>query len=136
MIKKETLIFLIGLCMIAALVFWREVVAFISAMTPGEAVEFIMTFTLKAVVLAILSWLMVHAPEFIRPWLKLRRQAFRQKQKMTRRGLGMQPATPHMPRLNKDQALLWMMNQLQRQPKTGTPKPTPAGNEPPTIRFE
>jgi hypothetical protein len=95
-----------------------------------------MTFAIKSVVLAILSWLMVHAPEFIRPWLKLRRQAFRQKQKMTRRGL--ESTALRAPRLNKDQALLWMANQLQRQTRTGTPKPTPAaaGNEPPSIRFE
>ncbi len=136
MIKKEMLIFLVGLCTITALVFWRDVAAWITAMTPGEAVDFIMTFALKAVVLAILSWLMYHAPEFIRPWLKLRRQTFRQKQKMTRRGLGMQSTAPRAPRLNKDQALLWMANQLQRQTSTGTPKPTSAGNEPPTIRFE
>lgn len=137
MIKKEPLIFLVGLCAVAALVFWRQVAAYFAAMTPFDAIDFIMTFVLKAVVLAILSWVGYHAPKFIRLWLRLKRQAFRQKQKMMRRGMTpSKPASPHVPRLNKDQVLYWMANQLQRQTKTGTPKSTPAGNEPPVIRFE
>lgn len=135
---KFGLIVLAFIAALGGLVFQDQVAAALQGMTALDAIDFIMMFALKATVLAILSWAAYHAPKFIRPWLKLKRQAFRQKRQMMRRGVTppSKPAVPYVPRLNKDAVLLWMVNQIQRQTKTGTPKPTPAGNEPPGIRFE
>lgn len=125
------LIVLIFIAAIGGLVFGDQVRAAFQGMTALGAIDFIMMFVLKAAVLAILSWCMYHLPEMVRPWLRLRRRALRQKH----RNAALVSPTLRAPRLNKDALLLWMAGQLQRRFHSKSTTEAPAPDEA-RLRFE
>lgn len=128
---KFFLIVLIFIAAIGGLVFGDQVRAVFQGMTALGAIDFIMMFVLKAAVLAILSWCVYHLPKMVRPWLRLRQQAFRQK----RRNAAPVPSTLRAPRLTKDALLLWMAGQLQRASPSKATTEAPAPDEA-RLRFE
>jgi hypothetical protein len=107
----------LGLVFIACIYYWREVWGWVGAKTWDELAADIIGFCLKWFYLAIFGWLAVQVPHYVTPWLKLARLSGRRRLKAARRGNG-QPveARTTMPRMNKNQALLWMASLTNSNP--------------------
>lgn len=128
--NKHILIVLTFIAAIGGLVFYDQALAIFHGMTPLGAIDFIMTFVLKAVVLSIISWAIYHLPELLRPWWRILRPSLRRK----RQGTAVRQSAPRAPRMNKDALLAWLANKIpQRESKGTTPAPPP---EEARIRFE
>lgn len=128
--NKHILIVLTFIAAIGGLVFYDRVLAFFHGMTPLGAIDFIMTFVLKAVVLSIISWLVYHLPELLRPWWRMVRPTLRRKHQ--RQGA---PVRPRAPRINKDALLAWMARQLQPRVNLKASTEAPPADEA-RLRFE
>lgn len=130
--NKHILIVLTFIAAIGGLVFYDQVLAFFHGMTPLGAIDFIMTFVLKAVVLSIISWLVYHLPELLRPWWRMVRPSLRQKRQHQSQGA---PVRPRAPRMNKDALLAWMARQLQPRVNSKASTEAPPADEA-RLRFE
>ena len=103
----------LGLVFVAALFYWRDVWGWVSAKTWDELAGDILGFCLKWFYLAIFGWLAMTIPHYIKPWLKLARVKRRNMLRAARRGQPIE-ARVTMPKVNKNEALAWMMNQMAR----------------------
>lgn len=138
---KHILIVLAFIAAIGGLVFYDQVAAVFSGMTPLEILKVIWSFILHAAMTTVIGYgVMLGYREIVLPGLRVFRlsstQALRWKRKAVRRGrIQPKPSTPRAPRMNKDAVLYWLANQLQRKEKPARANQAGAGNEPPEIRL-
>jgi hypothetical protein len=113
------------LAFVTALLFWQDVWAWIDSKPPMELALDVIGFALKWFYLALLAFLAASVPHYIKPWLKLTRLNGRRRLKAARRGRWHgQPveARVKMPRMNRNEALVWMMSQMAKS----NPSPRPS----------
>ena len=112
---------------LTGLLFWRDVWAWVDGKSSMELAGDILGFALKWFYLAIFGFLAATLPHYVTPWLKLARLNGRRKLRDARRGCGhgqKVEARTTMPRMNKNEALLWMMSQISKSqtPTQDSPK--------------
>jgi len=118
---KNFVIILGVIVVIAAALFWREVVGIFADMTPLEAMQQIVTFILHVAVATIAAYAVATLPEFVKPWMR----TFRFRQRQSRRVRGAAHSVQGvrvqgMSKLNKDKMLVALIEQLmQKQAKGG-----------------
>jgi len=110
---------------ITVLLYWRDVWGWVSAKTWSELAETILGFALKYFYLALFGWLAVTIPHYLNPWLKLARMNGRRKLRAARRsrndGLQVEARTT-MPRMNKNEAIAWMVSQMAKSQTIPSPR--------------
>ncbi len=117
---KNFVIVLGVIVVVAAALFWREVLGLFAGMSPLEAMQQIVTFILHVAVATIAAYAVMTVPELLKPWI----QTFRSRQRQARRGRGSTAVrsvkTQGMPKLNKDKMLIALIQrQMQKQAKGG-----------------
>jgi hypothetical protein len=127
-LNKHILIIITFVLGIGTVLFADQVLAIFHGMSPLEAMQFIWSFVLHVAVTTIVGYVVVGLPKIVKPWLRMTR-----KQRRSRIGMQQVVSAPKMPRLNKDQLLLWMAEKLAKP----TTKATTAQNsDEDRIRFK
>ena len=133
---KNFMIVLGVIVVIAAALFWREVLGLFAGMSPLEAMKQIVTFILHAAVATIAAYAVMTVPEFIKPWI----QTFRSRQRQARRGHGanlvQRVKTPGISKLNKDKMLIALIQQLMQKQTKGGEKSAAVQEEQENIHFD
>ncbi len=124
---------------IAAALFWREVVGIFAGMTPLEAMQQIVTFILHVAVATIAAYAVATVPEFVKPWMR----TFRFRQRQSRRIRGAAAAHPvqgmrvqGMSKLNKDKMLIALIEQLMQKQTKGRERPAAVRDDQENIYFD
>jgi len=133
---KNFMIVLGVIVVIAAALFWREVLALFAGMSPLEAMQQIVTFILHVAVATIAAYAVMTVPEFLKPWL----QTFRFRQRQARRGHGA-PAvqsvkTAGISKLSKDKILIALIQQLMQKQAKGGESPAVVQDDQEKIHFD
>jgi hypothetical protein len=133
---KNFMIVLGVIVVIAAALFWREVLALFAGMSPLEAMQQIVTFILHVAVATIAAYAVMTVPEFLKPWL----QTFRFRQRQARRGHGA-PAvqsvkTPGISKLSRDKILIALIQQLMQKQAKGGESPAVVQDDQEKIHFD
>jgi len=118
--KKPFVIVLVIVLVIAAVIFYDQVLAIFQGMSALEAMQTILTFVLHVAVVTILSYVAFTLPEIVKPWL----QALRWKRRSARRNR-IQPQADgrrqKVSRLTNDQMLRLLMMQSMNKPRRDVP---------------
>jgi hypothetical protein len=133
---KNFMIVLGVIVVIAAALFWREVLGLFAGMSPLEAMQQIVTFILHVAVATIAAYAVMTVPEFLKPWM----QTFRFRQRQARRGHGA-PAvqsvkTAGISKLSKDKILIALIQQLMQKQAKGGESPTVVQDDQEKIHFD
>jgi hypothetical protein len=133
---KNFMIVLGVVVVIAAALFWREVLALFAGMSPLEAMQQIVTFILHVAVATIAAYAVMTVPEFLKPWM----QTFRFRQRQARRGHGA-PAvqsvkTAGISKLSKDKILIALIQQLMQKQAKGGESPAVVQDDQEKIHFD
>ncbi len=133
---KNFMIVLGVIVVIAAALFWREVLALFAGMSPLGAMQQIVTFILHVAVATIAAYAVMTVPEFLKPWL----QTFRFRQRQARRGHGA-PAvqsvkTAGISKLSKDKILIALIQQLMQKQAKGGESPAVVQDDQEKIHFD
>jgi hypothetical protein len=102
---------------LTALLYWQDVWAWVSAKSAFELAGDILGFVLKWFFIGLFGFLAATLPHYVTPWLKLARLNGRRKLRAARRDRwhGQQvDARVKIPRMNKNEALVWMMSQMAK----------------------
>jgi cytochrome c oxidase assembly factor CtaG len=121
---------------IAAALFWREVLGIFAGMSPLEAMKQIVTFILHVAVATIAAYAVMTVPEFIKPWIR----TFRSRQRQARRGRGATAVqsvkTPGLSKLSKDKMLIALTQQLMQKQAKGGERPAAVQDGQEKIHFD
>lgn len=124
--KRNEIMIVLGLVLVvAAVLFWDQVMATFAGMTPLEAMQTIVQYILHVTVITIFGFLIFGLPEIVKPWIKMLKRSPRR----WRSGPNAQwQKAPRMPKLTAEQRTLLLLQQLQngRMPKQATP---PSGTQ-------
>lgn len=114
--KAETFVKIgLALAFVTALLFWKDVWAWVDSKPPLELAQDVFGFALKRFYLGFLAFLVATIPHYIKPWLKLARLNGRRKLRAARRGYPQQvEARVTMPKVNRNEALVWMASQMAK----------------------
>jgi hypothetical protein len=133
---RNFVIILSVIVVIAAALFWREVVGVFAGMSPLEAIQQIVTFILHVAVATIAAYAVMTVPEFIKPWMR----TFRLHQRQARRGHGAAAVqsvkTQGMPKLSKDKMLIALVQQLMQKQAKGGESPAAVQDDQEKIHFD
>lgn len=131
---KQIMVILTILLLIATALFYKQVWAIFAGMSVLEAMNTIVTFILHVAVATIAAYAVMLVPEYVKPWLKV----FRWKQRQVRRGRTPQVETApaRSPRMNKDQALAWMVSQMAAKNNPAPKRKTTGDNDEHNIRLD
>jgi len=125
-VKRNEIMIVLGLVLVvAAVLFWDQVMATFAGMTPLEAMQTIVQYILHVTVITIFGFLIFGLPEIVKPWIKMLKRSPRR----WRSGPNAQwQKAPRMPKLTAEQRTLLLLQQLQngRMPKQATP---PSGTQ-------
>lgn len=117
--------------LLVALVYWREIWAWVDAKTWSELSGDILGFVLKWFYLAIFGFLAATLPHYIMPWLKLLRRNGNRRLRRARRNSHHHPVTNDR-KLNVNQAVL---NFLLRKSGVEKNPPTSSHEDRPNIKL-
>ena len=78
---KNLYIFVGGVLLVGALIFWRDVIALFAGMTPLEALQQIANYLLHVTVVTVCVWAATTLPELVKPWVRMLRKAGRRRHK-------------------------------------------------------
>lgn len=119
--KRSEIMIVLGLVLVvAAVLFWDQVMAIFAGMTPLEAMQTIVQYVLHVTVITIFGFLIFGLPEIARPWIKMLKRT----PKRWRSGPNAKwEKTPRMPKLTAEQRTLLLLQQLQngRMPRRSLP---------------
>jgi len=132
--KQDWMIVMCILLALGGILFYDQVLTVFHGMSVLEAMQTIVQFVLHVAVVTIISYVVFTAPALIKPWVRM----LTKRQRSMQRGRAIAQQTPSRkqsaPRLNRDQVLFWMMNQVMQARQNG--KQPSHQDDRPRIQWE